>query len=194
MKRLQFNSSTLKVSYNAVTSKVQMAGKDCTYCAVGATPLYCRVIFTGLVSCSGCYSNPFSSYTYNVAVGSINGVSFDLPQTEPCKWYKNFGGTWGTGTCWNQINCVGGTETGDMYDLEIGVEKLTNTTMYIWAALHINLTGNCTFVGSTTVFTRYGATGMTDCITIAAATNFQTNCALGTTICCVNGFAQVIEL
>ncbi len=131
---LQYNPSTLKVSYNSSTNKAQMfdveahfTGDDCEDCLEGTTPTFVDVFFSGVNGCSGCYLRgpfyhkyigvPQPSGSYRLTQETLGGIEF-------CVWSVRITGDFGTVQEWTEGTCsVFKRQDFDLSEMIIRCEK-----------------------------------------------------------------------
>jgi hypothetical protein len=139
--KVQVNPSSLKVLFNPVTQKVQMAvvgsvgptpGVPCSYCAIPSqTPAQIVVGFTGIQVCSGCYPYGGAYWKWQF-LEDVNGEYIvDQNEYDSCVWRNHiYSPTFLRKLAFSDSLCTVPTIQGDYDVLQIIVHKMA-TKMYI---------------------------------------------------------------
>lgn len=133
----QFNSSTLKASYDSTNKKQICLGiPTCEYCEYLelSTPYKLLVTFENIVECNYCHTYGGDSYKYSWAVGFNPNQSFVLTQFSgvscidgepiPCHWSSEIFNNALLLQRWNEQNdCDGDPDLEQYIDLMISFHK-----------------------------------------------------------------------
>ncbi len=173
---VQFNPSTLKVSYNNSTSKAQMFLPICGVCTESLIPRTITIEPSGF-SDQTCCDFIDGSYQSSGIAAAINGNSYVLSNTSNCVWQTTTIGSFGTIKHVDPNRSCSGGSTITLTHFRVAVTKLA-TQLKIKLEVGDDVGGGIIFYFE--IFT-FLASGFPDCDDMDGTySNDITNC--GTTL------------